>query len=163
MSDRADDPGSGSATHGDRGARTAVNGLPSVERMTILYDAGCRLCRSAQRWLATRRQAVPLEFLAAGSAAARRRFPELDPAATLRDLTVVTDGGLVYTGDAAWLACLWALDDYRAWAERFATGGMLPLARRAIAMAAAVRERDRARYGGTDVLTTDDCTDSSCR
>ena len=35
--------------------------------MTVLYDAGCRLCRSAQRWLSSRRQLVPLEFVAAGS------------------------------------------------------------------------------------------------
>jgi predicted DCC family thiol-disulfide oxidoreductase YuxK len=133
--------------------------------MTVLYDAGCRLCRSAQRWLASRRQTVPLEFLPAGSPAARERFPQLDPAATLRDLTVVTDGGLVYSGDGAWLACLWALDGYREWSERFASPGMLPLARRAIAMAAAVRERDRARYGGTDAHELDlgtDCADDSC-
>jgi predicted DCC family thiol-disulfide oxidoreductase YuxK len=134
--------------------------------MTVLYDAGCRLCRAAQGWLASRRQTVPLEFVAAGSAEARRRFPQLDPAATLRDLTVVTDGGLVYAGDAAWLACLWALEGYRGWAERFASPGMLPLARRAIAMAAAVREHDRARYGGTDVREPDlpdACSDDRCR
>lgn len=134
--------------------------------MTVLYDAGCRLCRSARRWLESRRQAVPLEFVPAGSPAARSRFPELDPAVTLRDLTVVTNGGLVYVGDGAWLACLWALTGYRAWAERFAQPGMLPLARRAIAMAAAARERDRARYGVPDVeeaRAATDCGDDHCR
>jgi predicted DCC family thiol-disulfide oxidoreductase YuxK len=182
MSDRYGEIDPGSAALGGRGTRHDAaerlqaterldadvrlqtnEQLPAVERMTVLYDAGCRPCRSAKRWLASRRQAVPLEFVAAGSAEARRRFPELDPAATLRDLTVVTDGGLVYAGDAGWLACLWALDGYRGWAERFASPGMLPLARRAIAMAAGVRDRDRSRYGGTDVFTTDDCTDSRCR
>jgi predicted DCC family thiol-disulfide oxidoreductase YuxK len=143
--------------------------------MTVLYDAGCRVCRSAQRWLAGRRQAVPLEFLPAGTAAALERFPELDPAATLRDLTVVTDGGLVYSGDAGWLACLWALEGYRAWAERLAAPELLPMARRVIAMAAAARERDRARYGGPDAQEDrfetgsdgdrldDGCTDDQCR
>lgn len=138
----------------------------AVNYLTVLYDSGCRLCRSARAWLESRRQVVPLEFVPAGSEAARQRFPALDPAATLRDLTVVTDGGLVYTGDAAWFACLWALDGYRPWAERFARPAMLPLARRAIATAAAVRERDRARYGITDASEADDpthCTDDLCR
>jgi hypothetical protein len=78
----------------------------------------------------------------------------------------VTDGGLVYTGDTAWLACLWALKGYRGWAYRLAQPALLPLARRAIAMAAAVRERDRARYGDVDVQEHDfgtDCTDDRCR
>jgi predicted DCC family thiol-disulfide oxidoreductase YuxK len=124
------------------------------------------MCRSAREWLQTHRQLVPLEFLAAGSPAARERFPELDPAATLRDLTVVTDGGLVYVGDAAWLACLWALTGYRSWAERFADPLLLPLARRAIAAAAARRERDLARYGVRDDFEEDhgwDCDDDRCR
>jgi predicted DCC family thiol-disulfide oxidoreductase YuxK len=134
--------------------------------MTVLYDAGCRLCRSAQSWLASRRQAVPLEFVPAGSNAARRRFPELNVDATLRDLTVVTDGGLVYCGDAAWLACLWSLSHYRTLAERLASPALLPLARRAIAMAAAARERNRAGYGDSDAQRPDlarACTDDRCR
>ena len=149
-----------SAVHGDRGGR------PAIGSMTVLYDAGCRICRSARRWLESRRQAVPLEFVAAGSPAARTRFPELDPAATLRDLTVITDGGLVYVGDGAWMACLWALDGYRSWAERFAQPAMLPLARRVIATAAAARERNRARYGVPDAeeaTAATDCTDERCR
>ena len=153
-------PANGSATHGGRGA------LPPVTSMTVLYDGGCRLCRSAKAWLASRRQAVPLEFVAAGSLAARRRFPELNVDATLRDLTVVTDGGLVYSGDAAWLACLWSLTNYRSVAEHLASPALLPLARRAIAMAAAARERNRAGYGGTDAQRPDlayGCTDDRCR
>ena len=149
-----------SAVHGDRGV------WPPVTSLTVLYDANCRICRSAQRWLESRRQAVPLEFVPAGSAEAGARFPELDPAATLRDLTVITDGGLVYVGDGAWLACLWALEGYRGWAERLAAPSMLPLARRAIAMAAAARERNRAGYGGVDAQEDDfppGCTDDHCR
>jgi predicted DCC family thiol-disulfide oxidoreductase YuxK len=138
--------------HGDLGNRAAV------ASMTVLYDAGCRLCRTARRWLESREQLVPLEFVAAGSSVARCRFPQLNPAATLRDLTVVTDGGLVYTGDGAWLVVLWALARYRSSAERLAQPALLPLARRMIAAAAAVRERDLARYGGRDVPEEDGVT-----
>ncbi|MEK8107718.1 DCC1-like thiol-disulfide oxidoreductase family protein [Micromonospora sp. M12] len=52
---------------------------------TVLFDAACPLCRAARRWLSSRAQLVPLEFVPAGSAEARRRFPGLDHDATLRD------------------------------------------------------------------------------
>ena len=113
----------------------------AISYLLVLYDAGCPLCRAARRWLASRAQLVPLHFLPAGSPEARRRFPGLDHDATLRDLTVVADTGEVYAGDAAWLACLWALAGYRELADRLAEPHLLPVARRAIAAAAAVRER----------------------
>ena len=117
----------------------------------MLFDAGCPLCRTAHRWLETRAQLVPLHFLPAGSAEARRRLPYLDHDLTLRDITVVADTGDVYTGDGAWFACLWALADYRGVAERLAGPRLLPTARRIIAAAAAVRSRTRKDgYGGDD-------------
>jgi predicted DCC family thiol-disulfide oxidoreductase YuxK len=126
-------------------------------RLTVLYDAGCRVCRTAKAWLAGREQLVPLEFVPAGSAQARLRFPTLDHAGTLADLTVVADTGAVYTGDAAWLVCLWALSRYRALAMRLAQPRLRPLARRAVAMAAAIREGSRDDGYGQG------CDDASCR
>jgi len=108
-------------------------------RLTVLYDAGCGICRTARRWLASRAQLVPLEFVAAGSGEARRRFPALDHAQTLVDITVVADNGSVYTGDGAWLMCLWALDGYRGLAARLATPALRPLARRVVKAAAGIR------------------------
>ncbi len=84
-----------------------------IRVFTVLFDAACPLCRAARRWLSSRAQLVPLEFVPAGSAEARRRFPGLDHDATLRDLTVIADTGEVYAGDGAWFACLWALADHR--------------------------------------------------
>ena len=66
---------------------------------------------------------------------------------------MITDGGLVYVSDGAWLACLWALADYRGMAERLGSPRLLPTARRFIAAAAAVRQyavgrgRSRSDYG----------------
>jgi predicted DCC family thiol-disulfide oxidoreductase YuxK len=134
----------------------AGHGAGRVGFFTVLYDEGCPICRAAHRWLAGRAQLVPLEFVPAGSAEARRRFPGLDHPATLRDLTVITDGGLVYVSDGAWLACLWALADYRGMAERLSSPRLLPAARRFIAAAAAVRQSTRAGDYG------DGC-DDECR
>ncbi|MEH1102648.1 thiol-disulfide oxidoreductase DCC family protein [Micromonospora sp. CPCC 205561] len=147
-----------------------AHGGGGVRGFTVLYDAHCPLCRSARRWLASRAQLVPLEFLPAGSAEARRRLPGLDHDATLRDLTVVADTGEVYAGDGAWFACLWALAEHRATAERLARPHLLPLARRVVAAAAAIRERVRdprpeptagpAGYGDPDDRA--DCADDRC-
>lgn len=139
------------------GTDPAGHGAGRVGSFTVLFDEGCPICRTARRWLAGRAQLVPLEFVPAGSAAARARFPTLDHEATLRDLTVIADDGAFYVGDGAWLACLWALADYRATAERFSSPRLLPAARRFIAAASAVRESTRsprppadarADYGG---------------
>ena len=122
----------------------AGHGAGRIGAFTVLYDAGCPICRTAQRWLAARDQLVPLRFVPSGSAEARRRFPGLDHAATLRDLTVIADNGLVYASDSAWLACMWALTDYRGMAERLSSPRLLPVARRFIAAASAVRQQTRS-------------------
>ena len=134
----------------------AGHGAGRIGSFTVLYDAGCPICRAAHGWLAGRVHLVPLRFVAAGSAEARQRFAGLDHDATLRDLTVIADTGEVYTGDGAWLACLWALAGYRDLADRLATPALLPVARRVIATASAVRRSTRdPGYG--------DVCDDSCR
>lgn len=129
-------------------ADPAGHGAGRIGSLTVLYDADCPLCRGARRWLTGRAQLVPLLFVPAGSAEARRLFPGLDHPATLRDLTVIADDGSVYVGDGAWAACLWALADYRAMAERLTSPRLLPAARRFIAAASAVRESTRSPGAG---------------
>lgn len=129
-------------------ADPAGHGAGRIGSLTVLYDAGCPLCRGARRWLSGRAQIVPLSFVPAGSAEAHRLFPGLDHAATLRDLTVIADDGAVYVGDGAWAACLWALADYRGMAERLTSPRLLPAARRFIAAASAVRESTRSPAPG---------------
>ena len=142
----------------------AGHGAGRVGSFTVLFDEGCPICRTARRWLAGRAQLVPLTFLPAGSTEARARFPELDHAATLRDLTVIADDGAYYVGDGAWLACLWALADYRATAERLSSPRLLPAARRIIKAASAVREATRSPVPSEPMLADygDQC-DDRCR
>lgn len=98
-----------------------------MRRLTVLYDAGCGFCSACRRWLEGQRQLVALEFLAAGSPEARRRFPAL--ASETEELIVVSDEGDVYRGAHAWIMCLWALDEYREWSFRLARPALLPRAR----------------------------------
>ena len=62
--------------------------MTSPQRLVVLYDSHCPICRQARAWLAAQPQLVTLDFEEAGSEAARRRFPGLDHDATLRDITV---------------------------------------------------------------------------
>ncbi|MFI9206432.1 thiol-disulfide oxidoreductase DCC family protein [Streptomyces sp. NPDC053048] len=110
-----------------------------VRRITVLYDAQCALCVFVRDWLRGQWQLVPLDAVPAGSDEARRRFPELDHASTLVEITAVDDSGQVYRGAAAWVVCLWALEKYRPLAYRLSTPSGLRLARGAVLTAARYR------------------------
>jgi predicted DCC family thiol-disulfide oxidoreductase YuxK len=84
-----------------------------MKTLTILYDANCRLCCRIKAWLQAQSKYIDLDFIAADSEAARKRYPQLDHAATLKELTVVSDEGHYYRGAKGWLMCLWALREYR--------------------------------------------------
>ncbi|MFJ8820237.1 thiol-disulfide oxidoreductase DCC family protein [Streptomyces sp. NPDC102467] len=128
----------------DRGAR----GDAPVRRLTVLYDAECPLCTFVRSWLTRQRQLVPLEFIAAGSGEARGRFPGLDHAATLGDITVVGDSGQIYRGPAAWIVCMWALREYRATSHRMTTPAGMKVAKQVVLGAAKYRSAYRERQAG---------------
>ncbi|QIQ03052.1 thiol-disulfide oxidoreductase DCC family protein [Streptomyces liangshanensis] len=114
-------------------AHTAVRGL------TVLYDANCPLCLHLRQWLLRQRALVPLDLVPAASPEARRRFPGLDHAGTLDEITVIGDGGQVYRSTAAWIVCLWALAEHRAKAHWLATPSGAPFARVTVLAAAKYR------------------------
>src|SRR4051812_3330512 len=105
-----------------------------MQRLYIVYDARCGLCRWARQWLNYQESLVDLEFLAAGSEVAARMFPTLAGSDRPEELIVVSDEGGVYRGGHAWIMCLYALEDYREWAERLASPALLPLARQGFAL-----------------------------
>ncbi|MGW3986602.1 thiol-disulfide oxidoreductase DCC family protein [Streptomyces sp. NPDC004830] len=120
-----------------------------VRRLTVLYDAECSLCAFLRDWLLRQPHLVPLEPVPAGSEEARRRFPGLDHAATLDEITVVGDAGQVYRGPAAWVVTLWALRGHRRLAHRLSTPAGALLARGAVLAAAKWRgaQGNRAQGG----------------
>ncbi|MFF4244118.1 thiol-disulfide oxidoreductase DCC family protein [Streptomyces sp. NPDC001822] len=127
---------------------------PPVGRLTVLYDDRCPLCVHLRQWLGGQRQLVPLDLVPAGSPEARHRFPGLDHAATLDEITVVGDGGQVYRGTSAWIVCLWALAEHRPRAHWLTTPAGRPFARATVLAAAKIRS-----------VTTEPCTSAgaACR
>jgi predicted DCC family thiol-disulfide oxidoreductase YuxK len=104
-----------------------------MKRLTILYDAACGFCISCRHWLEEQPKLLDLDFVAAHSAEAARRFPELE-AVKEEELVVVSDEGGIYRGARGFIMCLYALEEYREWSLRLARPGLLPLARRAFAL-----------------------------
>ena len=132
-----------------------------VDRLTVLHDPDCPLCARFASWLGGQALLVPLDLVPAGSAEARHRFPTLDHARTLREITVVGADGSVWTNEHAWVMCLWATRAHRGLAERLAERRWLPLARGAAYSAAGLRHllRSGAAAGGDYPETCD----GSCR
>lgn len=100
-----------------------------MNKLYVLYDATCGVCDRARRWMGRQPSLVDLEFVPAGSPAARSLFPAL--ASASEELTVVSDTGDVWRGTAAWLMCLWALAEFRDWSHRLASPTLEPFARQA--------------------------------
>lgn len=98
-----------------------------ISSIVVLYDAACPTCVRARAWLERQHQLLPIEFVAAGSPEARRRFPLLDHERTLRDVTAIGDDGSVYRKDRAWVVLLWATVRWRGLAESMASPVRRPL------------------------------------
>ncbi|GAA3952998.1 DCC1-like thiol-disulfide oxidoreductase family protein [Streptomyces marokkonensis] len=126
-------------------ARVPGAAAAPVRGLTVLYDAECPLCAHVRDWLLRQRRLVPLELVPAGSDEARRRFPGLDHATTLDEVTAVGDAGQVYRGAAAWVVVLWALREHRPLAHRLSTPTGAALARGAVLAAAKWRG---GQFGG---------------
>ncbi|WP_405586582.1 thiol-disulfide oxidoreductase DCC family protein [Streptomyces sp. NBC_01190] len=147
----------GGGAEGAGGVGGRLGGRVPVRRLTVLYDPACRLCSFASGWLARQRQLVPLDLVPVGSPEALRRFPALDHRASTSEVTVVGDAGQVYRGDSAWIVCLWALADYRAYSHTLTSPAGRRLARAAVLSAAKYREsqaREPARGEGMSIKPT---------
>lgn len=105
-----------------------------MRNLTVLYDARCGFCVRCREWLTQQAQLVPLELLALHSPEAERRFPGLVPPGVREELLAVSDEGGVYRGTRAWIMCLWALREHRAWARRLAHPLLLPFVRGSYAL-----------------------------
>ncbi len=104
-----------------------------MKRLYVLYDQECALCGSCRWWLMRQEAFLELSFIPLQSPEVARRFPglkEWDQLDLREKLVVVSDEGAVYQGQYAWIMCLYALREYRVWAQRLAHPTMLPFARR---------------------------------
>ena len=101
--------------------------MQPVTSITIVYDANCGLCTRLKDWIGRQPPLVGIQFVAAGSAEARKKCANLPPG----ELAVIADTGEIWLGNRAWIICQWALRDYRNLAVRLTSPLLLLLAREA--------------------------------
>ena len=101
-----------------------------MKKIYVFYDGECVLCRRVREWLARQPAYIELVFLPFQSEAARRLCPDLARFHPSDQLIALADDGAIYSGEKAWLICLYALRDYRRWARKLATPALRPLAQR---------------------------------
>lgn len=101
-----------------------------MKKLYILYDSECELCRRCRVWLGRQPAFVPLVFVPLQSPEAECRFPALRELHPEEEIVVIDDAGAVWQGGAAWVMCLWALQEYREWSLRLAHPALLSVARR---------------------------------
>jgi predicted DCC family thiol-disulfide oxidoreductase YuxK len=101
-----------------------------MKTLYVLFDAECALCMRCRQWLERQAAYVELRFVALQSPEAGCRFPGIGALNPRDQLLVVSDTGDVYKGPHAWIMCLYALREYREWAQRLAHPLLLPFARR---------------------------------
>lgn len=128
----------------------------SPRRLTVVYDDECELCRRCSTWLRFQPTYVPLELLPVSAA---RQEPRLAGIPWLGAELVVLDGrGRIWVGAAAFIVCLWATRDWRAWSYRLSGPSFAPLAERFFHAISSHRGRIGAFLGPT----TDDCGVGRC-
>jgi predicted DCC family thiol-disulfide oxidoreductase YuxK len=104
-----------------------------MEKLYVLYDPNCEICRRLKDWILVQRSWIGIAVIAAGSDKVKRLFPELDQIVGNDDLAVISDDGAVYLNDRAWIMVLYAMVEYRDWATRLTHPLLMPLARQAFA------------------------------
>src|SRR5215204_1562598 len=102
----------------------------TMKTLYVLHDPQCGFCEKCRDWLGRQPAYVELRFVPMNSAEAQRRFPGVEKHWLGEDLMDISDEGAVYRGPSAYLLCLYALVEYREWAQRLASPALLPLARR---------------------------------
>ncbi|MES2571210.1 MAG: DUF393 domain-containing protein [Verrucomicrobiota bacterium] len=107
-----------------------------MKTLYVLYDGKCALCRRLRGWLGQQMAYVPLSFIPFQAPDLDRRFPGILREHPEEELLVISDEGEFWRGAQAWILCLWALREYREWAQRLAHPVLLPFARRACALIA---------------------------
>jgi predicted DCC family thiol-disulfide oxidoreductase YuxK len=110
-----------------------------MQRLTVLYDERCAVCRRAKGWLASQPCLVEVELLPAGSPEAHARYAGLPWLG--HELVAIDDEGNGWIGPAAFLTCLWATVRYRAWSYRLSGRFLAPLAERFFMMVSKRRVR----------------------
>lgn len=100
-----------------------------MKKLHLFYDQDSPFCRKCKNWLIRQPAFMELELLPIQARSVRMAYPEVAGHRQDDALIVLSDTGLLYTGDDAWITVLWALHDWRDWSLRLQQPDIRPLAR----------------------------------
>ncbi len=103
-----------------------------MNTLTLFYDARSGLCSRLRQWLSSQPSYVRLEFFPYDSPEAGRLLPSIRHLHADQEILVMADTGEVWQGAGAWVMCLWALREFRAWSARLASPAMQGMARKVV-------------------------------
>lgn len=103
-----------------------------MNKLTVLYDAECELCKRCRAFFTSQPTFIPLEFVPLQTLDLEIRFPGITALHPDREIIVIDDAGGVYQGGTAWIMCLYALREYREWSFRLASPTLLPFAKKIV-------------------------------
>jgi len=126
-----------------------------MRELTVLYDASCAMCLRCCAWLREQRPLVTMRFVPCGSEEARTRYASIPWLG--EELVVATDDGDVWAGPAAFIVCLWALEEWREWSYTLSASTLSPLVQRFL-QALSSRRRTLAAF-----IAPDTCDEGTCR
>lgn len=102
------------------------------KRLFVLFDGRCGLCRRVADWLRDEPTFVRTAYIPYPSRPAIERFPDLFSTGIPEEVLVVTDEGMVYRGEEAWIMCLYATCRWRELSITLAQPGWRPFLRQAM-------------------------------
>lgn len=96
-----------------------------MERIVLLYDDSCSLCRGCMKWIELHaiRKGV-FEFIPCQSEERRRRFPEVDDVACRQSLLAALPGNVTLSGDATLPEIIARLRGFRRFSVLFKIPGV---------------------------------------
>lgn len=103
-----------------------------MHTLTLCYDARCGLCSQVRQWLGRQPAYVRLDFVPYDSPEAEKRLPGIRHLHADQEILAMADTGEVWQGAGAWVMCLWALREFRAWSAHLASPAMQGAARKVV-------------------------------
>ncbi len=133
--------------------------------LAVIYDDRCGLCSRLRGWLGRQPVFVPLRLVPLHTPGLATRFPGIEAFDPAEKLVVVSDEGVVWRGDGAWIMVLWALRDGRELALRLASPALRPLARRVVSTVSGNRLRLSSWLGlrPEALASAVACVEGNCR
>jgi predicted DCC family thiol-disulfide oxidoreductase YuxK len=127
--------------------------------LTVYYDEACPVCVRCRDWMEGQVAFVPLRFVSCRSKEAVARGAGLAPFLGA-ELVVVDHAGNAWVGPAAFVMCLWALENWRPWSYRLTGAGLAPMAERFFQT---ISKNRHGLASFLDPIKPEDCRDGHCQ